>query len=135
MPQHSDALSVSLPVKWPLITNTIVGVLEGASREWLCGYEYISTPDGVPEKSPEGPRYAREEFWSGGGIMSFSYDDPDNPGQVVAKKLDADAIAKGISIMVEKVFEDFADLYAENDDANTHDAFMQCALLGDIVYG
>lgn len=130
-----EALAVTVAVKWPLITNAIVGVIEGASGEWLCEYEYISTPDGVPEKSPEGPLYAREEFWACGGIMSFSYDDPDHPGQVIAKKLDAAAITKGLAVMLEKVPRRFADLYGENDDAITHDAFMQCALLGDIIYG
>lgn len=135
IPAFYKDLPVTISVKWPLVTNAIVGVLEGASREWVNGYEYISTPHGVPEQSPEGPRYCREEFWACGGIMSFSYDDPDHPGQVIAKKLDAAAITKGLAVMLEKVPNHFADLYGETDDAITHDAFMQCALLGDIVYG
>lgn len=49
--------------------------------------------------------------------------------------LDLGAIRRGLRVMAEKFPRHFGDWLAENDDATTGDVFIQCCLLGDIVYG
>jgi hypothetical protein len=44
-------------------------------------------------------------------------------------------VTKGLEIMATKYARHFADLVSENDDADTHDVFLQCALFGEVVYG
>lgn len=50
-------------------------------------------------------------------------------------KLDKAACQRGLSIMQAKYPRHFSDFLAENDDADTGDVFIQCALLGEIIYG
>ena len=49
--------------------------------------------------------------------------------------LDGAAILRGLKIMAEKYPKHFADFMTGNDDAITGDVFLQCCLLGEIVYG
>jgi len=44
-------------------------------------------------------------------------------------------IERGLQLMAEKYPSHFNDLVSENDDATTHDVLVQCAVLGDVVYG
>lgn len=49
-------------------------------------------------------------------------------------RLDQDAVSIGVRLMADKYPEHLWDLLNENDDANTGDCFLQCALLGDELY-
>lgn len=49
--------------------------------------------------------------------------------------LDLKAIKRGLEVMAEKFPTHFADVLTENDDDNTGDVFLQCALLGNVIYG
>lgn len=44
-------------------------------------------------------------------------------------------IKRGLTVMAKKYPKHFADFLTENDDADTADVFLQCALLGEVVYG
>lgn len=50
-------------------------------------------------------------------------------------KLDLAAVEDGLKILAEKYPHHMADIIKENDDMNTADALIQCALLKDIIYG
>jgi hypothetical protein len=64
-------------------------------------------------------------------------------GQVVVKDkytsqehiLDRKAIQRGLEIMAEKYPRHFNDFVDEQDDAITGDVFIQCCVLGDVIYG
>ena len=71
-------------------------------------------------------------------------DYPMNPGgQVIIKAcdektrrvLDLAAIDRGLQVMANKYPRHFANWLAENDDAETGDVFIQCCVLGEVVYG
>jgi len=51
------------------------------------------------------------------------------------KRLDLDAIKKGLQIIAEKYPRHMGDFLNENDDADTGDVFLQCCLFGDAIYG
>ncbi len=44
-------------------------------------------------------------------------------------------IKKGLTIMANKYPKHFASILQDNTDADTADVLLQCALLGEIVYG
>lgn len=50
-------------------------------------------------------------------------------------RLDMDAIKRGCDVMSTKFPRHWANFIAENEDADTGDAFVQCCLFGDLVYG
>jgi len=49
--------------------------------------------------------------------------------------LDRAAVERGLRLMAERYPRHWADVIEETTDATTGDIFVQCALLGDVVYG
>lgn len=50
-------------------------------------------------------------------------------------RLDRKALERGLCIMAVKYPSHFASFVQENEDAETGDVFIQCCVLGEIVYG
>lgn len=46
-----------------------------------------------------------------------------------------ESIEKGLQVMADKYPRHFNDIITENDDAETADVFVQCAVLGEVVFG
>lgn len=78
-----------------------------------CAYRHIDTP-----------------FLNGAILMQDKYGD-----EPTVYRLTLDALKRGLTIMGEKYPHLMADFINENEDVITGDAFIQCALLGEIVYG
>ena len=126
------SFSLTIPVFYTdLLTNCLVGALEGGSNYWLNSYEYATPRDGF-----EAPAYADEKFWMTGGRVKLTFDDPED-GDEAQKTMEIgfDDLQRGAAIMAQKFGKHFGDLVAENDDAITHDVFIQCVLFEDIIYG
>lgn len=88
--------------------------------------------------------WARCVAREGGKKAKYSHEVPFFGGYVLIKdieekdavyKLDREAIERGLKTMAEKYPKHFGDFMSENDDAITGDVFLQCCLLGKIVYG
>lgn len=130
------AITAEVLVPMERITNCLVGALEGGSTYWLRACDYIVT---VGDEY-ESPRYADDHFWNDGGRVKLTYDNPDpaaedDDGDQASKEIGLPELKAGLSIMAAKAAQHFGDLMAENDDAITHDVFIQCVLFGEIVYG
>lgn len=126
-------------VGWDKITNAIVGTLEGGYSSWL--HSFIPDDAELAAKSRGGVHtvwYNDPSFWIGGGTATAVYDNPlraeGNGGGKMAGIARHD-FTRGLSLMAEKSPKHFADLISENDDALTHDVFMQYVILGEVVYG
>lgn len=135
-PATVDLMTISfmMPVKLDMIANALVGALEGGSTYWLRQIEYVNVPEGEYEK----PYYSDPTFWKAGGTAKLSYDDPasgEEDGEQVEKEIGLDEFRGGLIAMSSKYAKHFGDLISENDDAITHDVFVQCVLMGDVVYG
>lgn len=50
-------------------------------------------------------------------------------------RLNNNTIQNGLKLMANKYPRHFGDLMCNNHDADTADVFLQCCLLGDIIYG
>lgn len=136
-------LTVRAEVEVPMerIVNCIVGALEGGYSPWLHSFIHADLPSDPPlrdsfDETDPVIWYAREKFWTLGGKASLVYDTPTDDegagtGQATVGLI---ALRNGLNIMASKAPRHFADLVAENDDAVTHDVFMQMVVLGDIVY-
>ena len=69
--------------------------------------------------------------WDVIGELTIAYDDPDSDATIV-DSLTLGKLAKGYAIVCEK-YPHLSDL--DNQDACSGDAIIQCALMGDIIYG
>lgn len=59
--------------------------------------------------------------------------DAENDGK--AYELTLSAVKRGLVIMAKKFPDHFADILKDNTDNDTGDVLLQCAILGDVVYG
>ena len=72
----------------------------------------------------------------GGAVYIKVVDDYEDRDAInVIYRLDYEACMRGLKIMQEKYPRHFANWISETDDAETGDVFIQCAVLGDVVYG
>lgn len=69
-------------------------------------------------------------FKGGAVILQDKYGDSDE-----LYRLDKETIQRGLNILAEKYPFHMASFLNENEDVITGTAFVQCCLLGDIVYG
>lgn len=144
-PRFSPIVGVVAQVEVPLerVVNCIIGAIENGYSPWMHAFVHTDTPATVAalaeSKDPADPMiwYARETFWRAGGQAQITFDredddEGDGGGTMSIGYVD---FVRGLSLMASKAPRHFADLVAENDDAVTHDVFMQMVVLGDIVYG
>lgn len=124
-------IAITATVDWSKITNAIIGAFEGGSTYWLRECDYTYRPEGAEGN----PLYAEDQFWAKGGKMNLSYDDPDDQEQRATKEVGLLEIKAGLRTMAEKDPRHFGDLVSENDDAATHDVFIQHVLFGEVIYG
>lgn len=95
-------------------TFTIVGYEPENIRDNPgCSYAHIDTP-----------------FLGGTILMKDKYGDSEE-----VYRLDREALTRGLTVLGEKYPHHMAAFIQENDDVITGDSFVQCALLGDIIYG
>ena len=130
-------------VGWDKITNAITGAIEGGYCSWL--HDFIANGDETSRKLRDKAKggahivwYNDPSFWIGGGVATAGYDDPDDGKEGSnngSKQITRSDLSEGLRLMAEKETTHFADLLAENDDGATHDVFMQCVILGEVVYG
>jgi hypothetical protein len=125
-------IAITATVDWSKITNAIIGAFESSgSTYWLRESEYVYTPDGVEGN----PLYAEDQFWAKGGKVKLSYDDLRNEEQRATKEVGLLEIKAGLRSMAEEDPRHFGDLVSENDDATTHDVFIQHVLFNEVIYG
>ena len=104
------------------------------SGEFVKSYFDFSDPDWVD------PKYISYPLSSDGAVVCRAVDDcedetADEDGNYVPLVLNREAIERGLSLMHKNHPSTFADIIAENEDADTGDIFLQYCLLGEVVYG
>lgn len=112
------------------VQDMIVGAFEGGSNYWLGQGR-------VELIHPERPKNGI--VWYGDDKINV-FADPDFKVTIDVPEdelytLDAAAITRGVAIMTADYPRHMADLLSENDDGETSDVFLQCALFGEVTYG
>lgn len=136
------SVPMTVEVPWDVVTNAFTGAVEGPYTPWVHRFTYIREQPsmGLAEAARGGEHtvwYNDPAFWTGGGKALLRYDLPDKNegngrGELVVS---TEEIQKGLAAMAQKAPRHFADLIGENDDAITHDVFMQMIVFGEIIYG
>jgi len=127
-----------------IINNALIGAREGATCYWAQSrlFDPNKRKDIKLHLNPlegryfvgEG-KYDGEELWlnSECGNKALSFFEEENPE--IELFVTHCRISRGLLLMSEKYPKHFADLIGENDDATTHDVFLQCCLLNNVIYG
>ena len=137
---------ITIPVTFDIplerVVNCIVGFVENGYSPWA--HDFLSNDDPATvaalASSKDEERtiwYARERFWQDKGSAHLRYDraedgEGEGKGSMNIGLVD---LQRGLATMAEKAPEHFADLVRENDDAVTHDVFMQMVVFQEIIYG
>lgn len=122
--------------------NLLVSALEGGINYWGCLQECKFPPNTTREDFEEGgsravtdtlghvwhPAYVLPTIKDGGIVICDKEDD--NHHTLTREKL-----LNGFDIMAQKYPKQFNDIVIENDDAETADTLIQCALFGETIYG
>lgn len=120
---------VPVEVEDQRVSDLICSALEGGSNYW---YLLVVSKSSHKEHGT---------FWSdipmAGGHLGFALLDPDD-GPINGKSewvLNRASCESGLVIMANKYPRHYANFMNENDDAETGDVFLQCALFGELVFG
>lgn len=120
------------------LSDLLVGAFEGGSNYWIDHIEYICMPRTHGENPlldvGGDPAYAHFHLYPEGTIRVFVIED--NAGLIITPyDLTIEKLRVGLEIMNQKYPEHYANFIAENDDAETADVALQCALFGEVIYG
>jgi hypothetical protein len=125
------------------IRNLLINAFEGGSNYWYMIERYDYGSLGPEDFKQGGPHFNDEyermdhyllPFVPGTGLV-ISNRQAEEPEDVTEYRLDRAAIQKGLEVMKEKFPHHWRDFIGEDDDAITADVFLQCALMGDVIYG
>jgi hypothetical protein len=121
-------VQVKVKVTEERIRDLLCNAMEGGIDYWARIDKYI-IPEGTDTSTVE-YRHLDIPFIEGCGIMIKDQFGDDEP-----KLLNLKSMLKALKIMGEKYNWHLEAFVHENDDAETGDVFLQCALYGDIIYG
>jgi hypothetical protein len=117
------------------ISSALCSALEGGSNYWYRIENYVTpitwTFDSEPKNTESGHWLQDYPLNPGGALMVSSPDDP----EYGVRRLDREAIQKGLAILAAKYAWHLGNIMSGNDDAETGDALLQCSLFGEIIYG
>lgn len=118
--------------------------IEGGIGYWAEIIEYDLPSNLMESDFYEGGKMTDpDNYWHPSEIIPFAkgcsvvlqQTEPDDGEEADVWRLNRSALVKGLAVMMNKYPKHAADFLAENEDANTGDVFIQCCLLGEIVYG
>lgn len=126
----SYKIKTEVEVSKKRLSDLVCTAFEGGVGYWCCIEKYVE-PKEITFRSDDERIYRHIDY-------------PLNPGggmivSVVESELLYDVnepvLVKGLETMALKYPRHFADFLNENEDGNTADVFLQCALFGEITYG
>lgn len=116
------------------LSDVLCSALEGGSNYWYWLEGKVEPTVWEFESDPprERSHYLNDyPLNPGGALLIRDVEDEESHGTMC---LDAQTIQWGLTILSQKYPQQIADILSEQDDANTGDILLQCALFGDIIY-
>ena len=121
--------------------NLLVSAFEGGSNYWMSIFQYIY-PHGTKREDyiEDGSRAVVDTLghvWHPAYVLTTIKDgglvlwDTENEKHTLTRE----KLLNGFDVMAQKYPHHFRNIVDENDDAETADVLLQCALFGEIIYG
>jgi hypothetical protein len=130
--QSTMSFSTKHEVTLEQISNLLCSAFEGGSNYWYTIEKFIK-PKELKFRTDEDQIFRHLDYPlnEGGALIIGDMEDEDSE----PKRLDLQAIQKGLQIMAKKYPKQMMDFLNDNDDAETGDIFLQCCVFGDAIYG
>lgn len=130
---RADDFTVGVSIPARMIADLLVTAMEGGSGYWIASAKPNDTWV-QPTKKENGytTTWYDDEVFVGSDHFSFTLIADEDP---LPRVVDTAAIYRGLAKMAEKSPKHFADIIADNHDADTADVFLQWVALGEIIYG
>lgn len=117
------------------VADLLISAFEGGSNYWYVIEEFIEPPVVERHTGLDGVFRHVDYPLSEGGALIVSDAKENTPDKVRKVRLDWPKIQEGLVVMARKYPRHFGHWLSEDDDADTGDAFLQCCLFGELVYG
>lgn len=116
--------------------NLLVSAFEGGSNYWMKLDKYICPPGTTLDDFKEGGKLSCPD-WHPAYILPTIKDGAMGivDSEKVKHTLTREKLLNGFDVMAKKYPKHFQNIVDENDDAETADVLLQCALFGELVYG
>ena len=129
------ALTIQRPVQ--ITHNQIAGLLciafEGGSGYWArAEVAYTPTDAEMTDSETYGDWAGYDFYMVNHPDFKFTLTDLTHD---TTHTVSLETLKKGLKVMAEKYTRHFDDFINENDDADTGDVFLQCAVFGEVIYG
>jgi hypothetical protein len=132
--QPTISVNVKHEISLQRISDLLCSAFEGGSNYWYQIDKFIK-PKNMSFRTDKDQIFRHLDYpLNEGGALIIS-DIEGDLNEPPWKRLNLDAIKKGLQIMAEKYPRHMGDFLNENDDAETGDVFLQCCLFGDAIYG
>lgn len=132
--QPTISVNVKHEISLQRISDLLCSAFEGGSNYWYQIDKFIK-PKNLSFRTDEDQIFRHLDYpLNEGGALIIS-DIEGDLNEPPWKRLDLNAIKKGLQIMAEKYPQIMGEFLNENDDAETGDVFLQCCLFGDAIYG
>lgn len=130
--QPTMSFSTKHEVTLEQISNLLCSAFEGGSNYWYIINEFIK-PKELSFRTDKDQVFRHLDYPlnEGGALIIGDMEDEDSE----PKRLDLQAIQKGLQVMAKKYPKQMMDFLNDNDDAETGDIFLQCCVFGDAIYG
>lgn len=135
--QATKLVGVTVPLQIPMrrIQDLLTSAFEGGSNYWYM-IEKQHKPTRFDTRCMESGVFPHIDYPTNpGGWLDVS--DGAEVGETKKRtaRLDMGSIKRGLAVFTRAYPTHFGDFLSENDDATTGDAFLQCCLFGDVMYG
>lgn len=121
------------------LMNLVVNAFDSGVTNYWANSAVVVLPEGFdvtkipwlkdPEEWESCSKSYIAPFVEGGKVVLL-----DNEEEDKKYVLDLAAIRRGVEIMSSKYRRHWADFREENDDADTADVFIQCCVMGEVVF-
>ena len=114
----------TVEIKDQCITDMLTNALEGGSTYWARK---------VKDEDFAGMEFASEAPMAG-GKFTLVHDDPEGDG-LLDTTITRERCKQGLQTMANDYPRHFANLIAQDDDAETADVFLQCVVFDEVIFG
>jgi len=115
-------IKIDYTVSEERLKDLFITAVEGGSNYW---YQIESDTHGD---------YLKTMFTKGLEISNGRMYDKDHP-EYVSEHISVETLLHGLKIMHDRYHHHWNYFMSENEDADTADVFLQCALFGEVIYG
>lgn len=141
-----DNISVKVEMKFDRerISDLLCCALEGGSNYWYriesfkepTSFEFYSDTWAVRNgQKPVVYKHLDYPLNPGGEVVISNRMIVEGSDDLVTKIVDFDALKVGLQLMADKYPASFSEFMEQNEDATTGDVFLQCVVLGRVMYG